>query len=225
MSEPKFVKAGPGPRHSVIYESEDGRKFCFSKGNWTWRNNNPGNLVVGKVSKRNGAIGKAGGFAVFPDYKTGHQAHLDCLKNEHGTKDLKALIKVYAPKEDGNDPENYVRFLRGKIGVKGDKKIKDFSPNEFEMLWKAIEQMEGQQKGVIEECTDKLKIIGVQRNKKKTIVSYQIETMGWISKIQGIALTRQGRVDAVIAHSRSGNLYLRTRPDKSIEDNLDAMKG
>lgn len=231
MSDPKFIKATPGPKHSVIYETEDGRKFCYSKGNWTWRNNNPGNLVPGEVSKRNGAIGKVGGFAVFPDYESGHKAHLDSLKNKHGNKDLEDLIDVYAPDEDGNDTENYVRFLRKKTGVKDDKKVKDFTDEEFEKLWKAIEQMEGLKKGTIKECTEKKpqekpvkkKIIGIQRDKKKTIIAYQIETLGWVSKAQGIELTRQGKVDAVIARSRSGNLYLRTRPDDSIEDNLDSM--
>lgn len=235
MSKSKFIKATSGPKGSVIYESKDGRKFCYSKGNWTWRNNNPGNLVPGEVSKRNGAIGKAGGFAIFPDYATGHQALLDLLKNTYYKEfNLKEVIDKYAPKDGGNDVENYVRFLRKKTGVTDDKKVKDFTKDEFEKLWKAIEQMEGQQKGEIKECTEKkpdkereksekLKIIGIQRNKTRTIISYLIETIGWVSKAQGIALTRQGKVDAVIAHSRSGNAYLRTRPDDSIEDNLDWM--
>ncbi len=47
----RFVRAGPGPKDSVIYETDDGRKFCFSKGTRTWRNNNPGNLVVGAIIK------------------------------------------------------------------------------------------------------------------------------------------------------------------------------
>ena len=235
MSQPKFIKATSGPKNSVIYESEDGRKFCYSKGNWTWRNNNPGNLIVGEVSKRNGSIGKAGGFAVFPDYESGHQALLDLLKNTgYRELDLEGVIEKYAPEEDNNDTENYVRFLRKKTGVKDDKKVKNFTKEEFEKLWKAIEQMEGLKKGTIKECTDpkskkeekepeKKKIIGVRRNKKKIITAYRIETIGWVSKAYGIDLTLQGEVDAVVAHSRSGSLYLRTRPDKSIANNLDAM--
>lgn len=236
MSEPRFIKAFEKPKYTVVYETADGRKFCYSKGNWTWRNNNPGNLTPGEVSKRNGAIGKAGGLAVFPDYEAGHRAHIDSLKNKHGEKNLKRMIEVYAPKKGGNNPKKYLRFLRDKTGVKDDKKVKDFTPEEFEKLWKAIEIYEGKKIGVIKECTEKkkpekkkeektekLKILGIKRNKKKTIISYLIETIGWVSKAQGIALTRQGKVDAVIAHSRSGNPYLRTRPDNSIEDNLDYM--
>jgi hypothetical protein len=127
MSEPKFIKATPGPKNSVIYETDDGRKFCFSKGNWTWRNNNPGNLVPGDVSKRNGAIGKAGGFAVFPDYETGHGALIDLLKNTpYRDRDLKKLIEKYAPPKE-NKTARYLRFLRKETGVKDDKKVKDFT--------------------------------------------------------------------------------------------------
>ena len=231
MSELKFIKATPGPNSSVIYETEDGRKFCYSKGNWTWRNNNPGNLVVGKVSKRNGAIGKAGGFAVFPDYESGHKAHLDCLRTTYNNSDLEDLIQAYAPDEDGNDTSNYLGFLQKKTGIKDDKKVKDFTKDEFEKLWKAIEQMEGQLEGKIKECTEskkeeklkKKKITGVRKNKKGTIIEYLIEVIGWVSKAAGIELTHQGKVDAVIAHSRNGAPYLRTRPDKSISNNLESM--
>ena len=59
---PKYIKAEPGPRRTVIYTDSDGKKWEFSGGSRPWRNQNPGNLVPGNVSKRNGAIGKAGGF-------------------------------------------------------------------------------------------------------------------------------------------------------------------
>jgi hypothetical protein len=67
----KYIKAEAGPGNSVIYTDTSGKQWQFEGGNRPWRNQNPGNLVPGKVSKRNGAIGKAGGFAVFPDYETG----------------------------------------------------------------------------------------------------------------------------------------------------------
>ena len=213
----KFIKAVPEPKNSVIYEREDGRKFCYSKGDPAWRTNNPGNLVPGAISKRNGAIGKYGKFAVFPDYETGHQALLDCLRSTYGEKNIEQLIKDYAPKYE-NKTDKYLRFLRKKTGVKDKKKVKDFTPDEFEKLWKAIELMEGAHKGEILECTEKNKIMGVRRNKKGTIIAYLIETLGWVSKPKGIELTRQG-----ISHSRSGSLYLRTRPDKSVSNNLEAM--
>ena len=72
----RLVKAVPGPKHSVIYTDQDGLRFHFLGGSRPWRNQNPGNWVPGKISKRNGAIGVAGGFAVFPDPEIGHTALL-----------------------------------------------------------------------------------------------------------------------------------------------------
>lgn len=67
----RFIKALAGPKNTVIYIDASAQKVQFSGGTRTWRNQNPGNLVSGSVSRRNNQIGKAGGFAVFPDYETG----------------------------------------------------------------------------------------------------------------------------------------------------------
>lgn len=131
MPKPKYIKAEPGPGTSVIYTDTDGKQWKFEGATRPWRNHNPGNLVSGNVSKRNGAIGKAGGFAVFPDYETGHGALLDSLRNVHSNKDIPALMKVYAPPQE-NDTKKYIAFIRRRTGVKGSKKIKDFSDKEFE---------------------------------------------------------------------------------------------
>ena len=140
-SAPKYTSAVPGSDHSVIYTDESGRQWKYSGGSRPWRNSNPGNLVVGKVSKRNGAIGKAGGFAVFPNYEIGHAALIDSLVNMHGNKDIPTLMYIYAPKKS-NKTKKYIAFIRKQTGVKGNKKIKDFTKNEFEKLWLAIEKME-----------------------------------------------------------------------------------
>lgn len=219
----KYIKAEAGPGNSVIYTDTSGKQWQFEGGNRPWRNQNPGNLVPGNVSKRNGAIGKAGGFAVFPDYETGHGALLDSLKNAHGNKDIPTLMKVYAPEKE-NDTKKYIAFIRRKTGVKGSTKIKDFSKPEFEKLWQAIEQMEGWGKsGTISEYAPKGKITGVRKNKKGTIQSYQIEGYGWVSKAEGIALALGGKVEAVVATSPKGNQFLRARPNSETLDNLEEL--
>lgn len=218
---PRYVKAEAGPNRSVIYTDSDGKKWKFEGGSRPWRNQNPGNLVLGKVSQRNGAIGKADRFAVFPDYETGHRALLDSLLNEHGDKDIPALMNVYAPPKE-NETEKYIAFLRKKTGVKGNKKLRDFSPAEFEKLWQAIEKMEGWGKeGTISELTTKKQVIGVLKNKKGVIQSYKIEGSGWVSKSKGIALALAGKVDAVVATSPKGNQFLRARPNSETWDNLE----
>ncbi|MBI2606194.1 MAG: DUF3892 domain-containing protein [Deltaproteobacteria bacterium] len=131
------------------------------------------------------------------------------------------MIGNYAPEHE-NKTARYLRFLRSKTGVKGDRKIKDFTREQFEKLWRAIEKYEGQTKGKIEDVTpgrdpkEKRQITQVKKNKKGTIISYNIEGIGWVSKKRGIELAGEGEVDAVVATSRSGNLYLRTRPGIEI---------
>ncbi len=218
----KYVKAEPGRGRSVIYTDSDGVKWKFTGGTRSWRNQNPGNLVPGKVSKRNGAIGSAGGFAVFPDYETGHRALLDSLKNEHGEKNIESLLIVFAPDYE-NDTKKYIAFLRKKTGVKDNKKIKNFTSIEFDKLWRAIEQMEGwgKKQGKITEYLKKSQITEVRKDEKGIIQAYQVEGYGWISKDKGVALTLKGKIDAVVAVSQRGNRFLRARPNTTTEDNLE----
>lgn len=218
----KFIKAEAGPKTSVIYTDSDGKKWQYSGGSRTWRNNNPGNLVSATVSKRNGEIGIAGGFAVFPDYDAGHSALLDLLKNTYGKYYLKELIKKYAPNHE-NDTQRYLKFLRSKIGIKDDKKVKDFSTSEFEKLWKAIEQMEGWKTGAISEYKIKAQIKAVKKDKKGTITNYLIDGFGWVTKEQGILFTISGKVNAVVATSPRGNQFLRAKPNSTIDDNLESL--
>ncbi len=217
---PKYVKAESGPGTSVIYTDSEGRRWKFVGGGRPWRNHNPGNLVPGKVSKRNGEIGKAGGFAVFPSYEIGHQALLDSLKNVHGNKSIPVLMKVYAPPSE-NDTMRYIVFIQKRTGIKTDKQIKDFSESEFEKLWQTIEKMEGWGKeGTIEAYSSKAEVTAIKKNRKGTIQSYQIEGYGWVSKSEGISLALEGKVNAVVATSPKGNRFLRARPNSDALDNL-----
>jgi hypothetical protein len=215
---PKYIKARQGPKNSVIYTDSDGNEWIFEGGFIPWRNQNPGDLVSGNVSKRNGSIGSANGFAVFPDYKAGHAALLDSLKTVHGDQDIPALMKDYAPPSDNNNTARYIRFIRKETGVNGDKKVKNFLKSEFEKLWKAIEQMEGWGKkaGTIRSFKKKAQIIGVHLDKHGVIDRYNIEGYGWVPKDEGISLTQQGKVDAIVATSPHGHLFLRGRPHHAI---------
>jgi hypothetical protein len=126
----RFVEAFAGPGTSVIYVDEHGNHVLYSDGTRTLRNNNPGNLRPGTVSRRNGQIGIAGRFAVFPDYEAGHAAHIDLLINVYGNRDLAGLIKAYAP-HSAIDSKKYLRYLRKHTGVKDNRKVQDFTKSEF----------------------------------------------------------------------------------------------
>lgn len=220
----RYVRARSGPKNTVIYTDDQGKEWISSGGDRTWRNNNPGNLVPGNISRRNGAIGTAGGFAVFPDYETGHRALIDCLKSTYGAADIQKLVEAYAPKHE-NDTERYIKFLRKRTGVMDNRKVRDFTAEQFEGLWKAIEDMEGKKTNVgkITSASGKKRITSIRRNKKGTITSYQVEGMGWMSKERGIALAKRGEIDAVVATSPRGSLFLRSRPDGVSANNLENL--
>lgn len=176
---------------------------------------------MGRVSQRNGIIGKSGGFVVFPTYEQGHGALIDLLKNEYANTSLQTLIRHYAPPEDNNDTKVYLNFLLRSLKTKNSKlKVKELTPDQFEKLWKAIERMEGWKEGKITALPPLKQITKVMKNEKGTIVAYFVPKLSWIAKDQAILLAQKGELDAVIATSRSGNLYLRTRPDLKVENNL-----
>ncbi len=215
-------------KSQVVYEREDGSREIFIGGTPAWRNNNPGNIkAMGDFAKRHGSIGTADSFAIFPSYELGRQAIFALLK----TKKYQAMtiweaMKPYAPKEDGNDPDRYRALVRKFTGIDLSRKLSTLNDKELESLVNAIERVEGSKPGrIIEQEAPKnnsLTISAVRKNKKGTITAYYIETFGWLKKGEAIALASQGKIDAVVATSRSGNLYLRTRPSPSIE-NLEDM--
>ncbi len=218
----KYVKAVSGPNSSVIYTDDGGKQWVHSGGTRTWRNNNPGNLVVGSISRDNNAIGKAGGFAVFPDYESGHVGLIDCLKRTYGNADLKFLITKYAPPGE-NNTSKYFKFLQNKTGINDNKKVKDFTSRQFEKLWKAIEQMEGWKVGKVAGYDSSSPIKAVKKNKKGIITYYLIEGYGWVAKANAIQLVLAGKVDAVVAVSPKGNKFLRSKPNSFSDDNLENL--
>lgn len=217
---PKFVRAEKGPYDSVLYFDERGERYVAREGSRNYRNNNPGNLVPGKISKRNGQIGVVGKFAVFPDFETGKRAMADSLKNTYGNQGLKQMIESYAPRHE-NDTDGYLRHLRRRTGVKDEKKIRDFNAAEFEALVTAILKMEGSEDPVLTRArSGKKEILRVRKDKKGVITHYEVAELGWLSKAEAIGFARAGEIDVVIATSKSGRPFLRTRPDVTVVNNL-----
>jgi len=214
------VKAKEGPGNSVIYVDTDGRFWIAQRGDRNYRNNNPGNLVPGAVSKRNGQIGVAARFAVFPTEEAGWNALRDSLRSTYGSKTITEMVPSYAPDHE-NDTVAYLKNLLKKTGLPADKKIKDFTVDEFETLVKAIVHNEGKDRPNLTELPPgKNRISRVMKDEKGTIVQYEVEILGWLSKPEAVAYAKAGIVDAVIAISSAGNFYLRTRPDVTVVNNL-----
>jgi len=129
------------------------------------------------------------------------------------------MVKYYAPANDGNDIKKYRKILHDATGVNDDKKVKDFTPDEFDKLWHAIERMEGYKEGSIVEV---FPVIQVHKD-EAGIHNLNVKTKGWASKKECIALTKQGKLDLIVCRSSQGHGYLRARMGSSINNSLEKL--
>ena len=83
----------------VEYYDNKGNKEIKKGGHRNWRNNNPGNIEMGKYAKKYGAIGDDGRFAIFPTYEIGQKAKSDLISKGKNYKG-KTLEKVMEEKKD-----------------------------------------------------------------------------------------------------------------------------
>lgn len=135
---------------NVIYHMPDGSKYRKSSGTRAWRNTNPGNIRYGNFSKNAGAIGKAGGFSVFPDESIGQKA-IEKLLLSSNYKNLTVAnaISKYAPPVE-NDTAAYQRKLEKLTGISINKRISELTPSELSSVANAIKIIEGWQTGKTE---------------------------------------------------------------------------
>ncbi len=192
----------------------------------SWRNNNPGNLLIGEFARLNGAIGDAGHirkrpdlkFAVFPDYITGRNAQAKRLKEGDMYIDLtlNELPRKYTGVEKGKpDTEEVIRYRKSiKDFSKLDmgRTIRSLNDKEFEQLLDAMKRHEGWREGR-EVPKDVKKIHGVRLDKKRTISEYLVgnkEVKEWISKKDAIVLAEAGMLYATVVHVKNKK-YLRPK--------------
>jgi hypothetical protein len=98
---------------------------------------------------------------------------------------------------------------------------RDLNQSQFEILVKAIKQFEGWEVG---HTNLPLRITKVLKHpKKKIIVAYYVEKMGWVKKDWAITLSKSYKIDAVVARSRTGTVYIRTRNDVKTTNNLGVL--
>ncbi|MBD5400178.1 hypothetical protein HDR61_00300 [bacterium] len=127
----------------LLYICDTGDTICRSNGSRAWRNNNPGNLVYGQFAIDNGAIGKGGRFAVFPDEETGRAALAELLRGK-GYANLtigRAIIKYAPPRE--NNVVLYHTKLRKLTGLELNIKLCDLTDDQLERVVDAISIIEG----------------------------------------------------------------------------------
>jgi hypothetical protein len=101
------------------------------------RNNNVGNLRPSSRYKWQGEIGENGGFVVFEDVAWGIRAFITNFHSSitrYNTDTIRKYISRYAPEEDNNDTEGYIRIVSQETGVAPDAPI----PQDAEFLRKLL---------------------------------------------------------------------------------------
>lgn len=215
-----FVRAHVGPPNcgepekmfTVQYFDEQGNMTIRGRGSRAWRCNNPGNLLASKysTSAQRRSIGTAGDgkneYAVYPDYKTGHEALVVMLRGGiYSPLSLREAMQRY----DSTNPK-YIDTIVEKTGFDPERKVKSLNDKEFEKFWRAIEETEKWEEGK-EDFILKYYISCV-RIKRGVICEYCIQQNGkdvWLSKQEAIALAQEWRIHAIVVHCSNGTMYLR----------------
>lgn len=150
-SEQEYTSAAALGR-DVVYATADGRRVRRTGGTRAWRNLNPGNIRYSEFSRNAGAIGQAGGFAVFPDEETGTRAISSLLRGQsYNNLTIARAITRYAPPSENNTAA-YHRRIQQITGLNINRRISDLSDGELSHVVDAIRAIEGWEAGrIIEE--------------------------------------------------------------------------
>lgn len=133
----------------VIYTHDNGLQVKRTGGSRAWKNMNPGNLRYTEFTRKMGAIGQAGGFAVFPDEQTGVRAIRELLRGKtYSPLSVRAAIHRYAPPFE-NDTNAYNRQIQQSTGLDIERPISDLSDTELNRVISVIRRLEGWTAGQI----------------------------------------------------------------------------
>lgn len=127
----------------VVYENADGTRHKRTGGSRAWRNSNPGNIRYSEFARKMGAIGQAGGFAVFPDEETGMRAISQLLRSDsYNRLTVAGAISRYAPPSENNTAA-YHRQIEKLTGLSINKRMSDLTDAELARVAGAIRTIEG----------------------------------------------------------------------------------
>ncbi len=147
MFTPRAIYATNSGKYDVMYTMNDSAKVLRTGGTRAWRNMNPGNIVMSEFSRRNGAIGRAGQFAVFPDEETGFRALCALLRTDtYGRLTINAALARYCP--DTRAIINlYRRGMKSETGLNMNTRLRDLSNEQILVVANAIKKLEGWRPG------------------------------------------------------------------------------
>jgi hypothetical protein len=217
MQQRRFVRAYASDDR-VIYVDQTGRRWVREGGTRSWRNNNPGNLRATPFARRHGAIGSAGGFAVFPDYQTGRNA-LSALLRGRTYRNL--TIHQMVSRYTETDQQAYRRCLQRYSGLNLNRRIRELTEAEFQRLLDAIQYCEGWREGC--EFLQR-RVIRTRQDRRGRLVGFLIEgETEFISSDLAVRLAENDEIEAVVVRPRSRKPYIRAYPDALTENNFDAL--
>ncbi|MCQ2574646.1 MAG: hypothetical protein MJ156_00895 [Alphaproteobacteria bacterium] len=130
---------------NVIYTNSEGVRIKHTGGSLAWRNNNPGNIIMGDFAKQYGAVQSNGRFAVFPDAQAGKRA-VKALLNSNSYRNLtiSEAIHRWCPWGDGNNnPDSYVKRVRNLTNLNPSQAINTLTTSELDAVANAIQTVEG----------------------------------------------------------------------------------
>ncbi|MDR2268914.1 MAG: hypothetical protein LBD94_01900 [Rickettsiales bacterium] len=140
VSSGASVATGSG---DVAYVDAEGNRYVRVGGTRAWRNNNPGNIRYSEFSRSQGAIGEAGGFAVFPDERTGANAIGALLRTDsYNSLTIFGAINRYAPPFE-NDTAAYQRRVEQLTGLPGGTPMNQLNNEQLQRVVNAIRVVEG----------------------------------------------------------------------------------
>ncbi|MDP1932861.1 MAG: hypothetical protein Q8L60_15525, partial [Gammaproteobacteria bacterium] len=134
---------------NVIIEYNDGSIELRSGGTRAWRNNNPGNIRNSDFADRRGALGEAGGFAVFANEAAGRKALVDLLStNTYQDLTINEAIARYAPPTE-NSTGNYQTLIQQFTGLDGGERMRTLNESQLNGVANAIGRVEGWRAGAV----------------------------------------------------------------------------
>lgn len=217
-----YVHAAPPKTGSsaVVYTADDGSKVMREGGSRSWRNNNPGNIRYSQFARNHGAIGMAGGFAVFADIVSGQAALLSLLSGPtYIGLTISAAISRYAPPNE-NNTANYERLIARLTGLEITRVLNTLTAGELRLVASAIETIEGYAVGT----ESVVRRISAVRSDGDRLISFMMDgDSGFISLAAAIRLANAGVIDAVVVRPSSGRAYLRSRADGAQANNFGVM--
>lgn len=195
---------------TIFYFDAQDNKYVAKSGGLAWRLNNPGLLSSHSLSRiPHKAIGTYHQYAIFPDIRAGKSALRAWIQSsKYLGSPLKEIAKYYQP----DNPESYLNRLCELTGLPPKTRLKSLSSVDLENFLEAIQNLAGFSPKNTQPFSLLPKITAKFYSNDRKIESYLVGYEIILNKKEAIQWIEAHKLDAVIVHRGSGDIYLRSRP-------------